>query len=869
LALSGLSAGAAVGLLDPVFGPTLGGEEKRAAAVEGESWAQIKLDARRSGDAPDRSVGASLGLLAAVPMTDAILTSPVIAAGKIYAVDAAGVAVCIDATTFKVIWRFESRGGAANCNNVSSPALVGKYLHFGTTAGSWYVLNAADGSVVREHRVGEPVFASAVVANDRVYFATLGARVYALKPDGAVAWTWDYLKEEIKFEGDRWSGASWLKYRKASLRPGDQFICARDLAASRGGIMVPIGGSLVWLMDKGDHAEARDIHGRNTPTYGLTIVTAGTMVYWQRCDLDNIGQVEQVELSGPSFYSEGPVAGTETSYFGPGLASLASFSSVSLRGTDVFRTRPQEGYGLCRHRAGQKEPDRLLPAAALAPPVILKDSVIYGDLHGALHVVPLAEGRAAWSFRTAFGKAISAPAAVVNGRIYFGCEDGYLYVLGTDGRAPSPTKELDLCKIRSPRAVAGAERYTSFGDFGNTNAGDDGMKPPFRLKWVRRFEGTVKHASTFGGGRMYTHTAEGQIFAVEEETGRLLWRAFHPGVHLSYTSPLYHRERLLVPQAGPETCWLRCLDAASGKLLWEAPFEGTPGWTRQAPPVVQGNIAYYAFATGKRTVGAGGNWLPGHQARSYPASQRPIVRAYDLETGKTVWERDFSEVGSGGDEGGLCLLGGILYYSCFFGTGPMLKGQLGPQGITAALEPATGKTIWSTTDYTLRGGCTLAAKDGRLYLTGQSAVTGTTDRHVWCLNAKDGALVWKSDPLLGVLQVTTVGPRFLFVHAQYRQGYVLDKDTGKIITIMSHPYKCTRFTLSEPYILGPNLDLLDLTDPKSPKLVATGPRLDPSECVASVVSNGRLFYTALSSGLQVSEVFGREADAFVPAWADR
>src|SRR6185295_7226897 len=187
---------------------------------------------------------------------------------------------------------------------------------------------------------------------------------------------------------------------------------------------------------------------------------------------------------------------------------------------------------------------------------------------------PIAGGRPEWSFKTASGKPIAASAAVADGRIYFGSEDGYLYVLGPGGGASAALPDLNLWKIRSPRAAAGPERYTSFGEFDNANAGKDGLRAPFRLKWIRRFEGTVKHLSTFGGGRQYTHTAEGQIFAVEEETGRLLWKSFNPGVHLSYTSPLYHQERVLVPQAGPESCRLRCLDAATGKLLWEAPFEG-------------------------------------------------------------------------------------------------------------------------------------------------------------------------------------------------------------------------------------------------------------------------------------------------------
>src|SRR4029078_12002969 len=103
-------------------------------------------DARRSGNAADRDVEESLGLLAAIPMADAVLTSPVIAQRKIEVVDASGQASCIDATTFKVVWQYESRGGASNCNNVSSPALAGNYLHFGTMDGSWLVREGERGA---------------------------------------------------------------------------------------------------------------------------------------------------------------------------------------------------------------------------------------------------------------------------------------------------------------------------------------------------------------------------------------------------------------------------------------------------------------------------------------------------------------------------------------------------------------------------------------------------------------------------------------------------------------------------------------------------------------------------------------------------
>ena len=101
-------------------------------------------------------------------MTDAILTAPVIADGWIYAVDGSGVAICADADSLKVLWQFAARGGPANCNDApSSPAIVGRYLHFGTTAGLYYVLDRDTGEVVKELACDGPIFTTPVVSGDR------------------------------------------------------------------------------------------------------------------------------------------------------------------------------------------------------------------------------------------------------------------------------------------------------------------------------------------------------------------------------------------------------------------------------------------------------------------------------------------------------------------------------------------------------------------------------------------------------------------------------------------------------------------------------------------------------------------------------
>ncbi|MEX2025958.1 MAG: PQQ-binding-like beta-propeller repeat protein, partial [Pirellulaceae bacterium] len=415
------------------------------------------------------------------------------------------------------------------------------------------------------------------------------------------------------------------------------------------------------------------------------------------------------------------------------------------------------GLGLCRHtntphsdeeRAitssanikSDAKPTVLCAAPSICPPVLTKDHAIYGGLDGKLYVVPLAGGEPL-SFATAFGAPFSAPVAVAGGRIYAPCEDGYLYVYGENGQAELPTKDLQVAKIRSPITGKYADPkydwYTNYGDFGSTNANEQGLAPPLRMRWARRLEGTVKHLPVCGGGRMYTHTAEGQIMAVEQDTGRLLWRRHWPDVYLSFTSPLYHDGKLLVPQAGIKRSLMRCLDAATGELLWEAPFTGSPSWSRQFPPVVHGKLAIYASGSGEYAAQGTekpftfkGVPLPTEDGREvmsfiysndnpyYPKDNRPLLWAWDLETGKVVWQKDFSEYGRGGNDCGICLLDGKLFYSTFFGFSASQRARRGlpaeNNGLTACLDPQSGEVVWLTNKHFVTAKCTLTGKNGRI-----------------------------------------------------------------------------------------------------------------------------------------------------------
>ena len=351
-----------------------------------QQWQQLKFDAGHSGNAADRQVQTPLGLVGAVPLGDAVFTSPVVDQDHVYVVDGSGEVFCIDIHTLAVVWRTKTAGGAGNCNNVSSPVLAGPNLHVGTMAGMYYVLDRRTGAVVRCIDCQDPIFSAPVVVDDRVYFATLGSQVYAVQVDGTVVWTWDFVKEVIGFAGDRWSGEEWFQFQHGRVTWEDHFCCSRNLAAYGNTLVVPSGGRVVFIEDTGSQplvrsvAEIPEYVGEEYPAaFGLSIGEQGDVyVQWHR--RDNAGRVEVLRIDDQDSVSTTFVPGTETAI---DLHGLLSFSSVSVRGDAIYRARPQEGVGLCRHSLSDEKPTVLPAAPSICSPVLLAIMLCREDWMGS------------------------------------------------------------------------------------------------------------------------------------------------------------------------------------------------------------------------------------------------------------------------------------------------------------------------------------------------------------------------------------------------------------------------------------------------------------------------------------------------------
>ena len=197
--------------------------------------------------------------------------------------------------------------------------------------------------------------------------------------------------------------------------------------------------------------------------------------------------------------------------------------------------------------------------------------------------------------------------------------------------------------------------------------------------------------------------------------------------------------------------------------------------------------------------------------------------------------------------------------------GRWCSGTRTPPSSRACLDPETGEILWLTTDYYVTSKCTLSSRDGRIYIGGNNrANEETKDRFVWCLDAKDGSLIWKSDAVTSALNVVSVGEQFIFSNALRGKGNIYDRKTGRVYAGIQTNYACCRFTLSEPYVLGANMDMIDLS--AEGKLVSTGPAIDSRECLGAVVSNGRIFYMSQASGFVVSQTYGSASRNLPAVW---
>ena len=239
-------------------------------------------------------------------------------------------------------------------------------------------------------------------------------------------------------------------------------------------------------------------------------------------------------------------------------------------------------------------------------------------------------------------------------------------------------------------------------------------------------------------GMVYEHNQDTYLYAINADTGEMVWRQKGPGI--GYSNRLMIADGKVYNAMGENQYrdfdtgeWgyveYTCYDAFTGELIWTMPIEDQTG-SSNAECIAYGNMYVIPMSPtpqdpGVWTYRAGGslgevwcissetvNWPmyladPEHSAEG--AGPTNLAVKWKFKTDATI-------------QSSPTLVDGV----CYFGN------QIGN---IYALDADTGTQLWTfKTDQWVKS--TVAVVNGKLY-------TGTDDGNIYCLNAATGAKIWE------------------------------------------------------------------------------------------------------------------------------
>jgi outer membrane protein assembly factor BamB len=263
-----------------------------------------------------------------------------------------------------------------------------------------------------------------------------------------------------------------------------------------------------------------------------------------------------------------------------------------------------------------------------------------------------------------------------------------------------------------------------------------GVKPPFKLIWHYSEKPLLEFPPVYAAGKLYGVNNSGTAFALDADTGKVLWER-RIG-RLNASSPAYHKGRLYIVNLVPGH--IVKLDAKTGRIIWKRPLPGRA----ESSPLVLGRTVYfgcengnfYALSTGKGNI----RWATqlGGSIKSAPAFRDGVLyvgdygghmNAVDAGSGKLIWQAGSLGPGFGGT--------GEFYSTPALAFGRVYVGN--NDGRVYSYDQQDGALAWthSTGGYVYSGPTVAQTAD-----TPPTVYIGSFDGNIYALNAKNGETRW-------------------------------------------------------------------------------------------------------------------------------
>jgi outer membrane protein assembly factor BamB len=222
-----------------------------------------------------------------------------------------------------------------------------------------------------------------------------------------------------------------------------------------------------------------------------------------------------------------------------------------------------------------------------------------------------------------------------------------------------------------------------------------------KKRWHFNTDSGIKNNIAAADGRLFATSVAGTLYALDEATGRLQWKA-----DLDRSRERWEVTATTIANGVVHVgsnSYIAAFDAQSGKKLWETRFLKNGDWSPSAytiPTVAGGQVLLFHLRYG--------------------------AIALDERTGKTAWQLE-------GNFNGCAVKGDTIYTV--------------RNNVLAALALDSGKELWAGSDK-------LGSSASKPLLAGDRIVVGTSNGRVCAVSAKDGSIVWSSQtgPSLTSLQ---------------------------------------------------------------------------------------------------------------------
>jgi outer membrane protein assembly factor BamB len=263
-----------------------------------------------------------------------------------------------------------------------------------------------------------------------------------------------------------------------------------------------------------------------------------------------------------------------------------------------------------------------------------------------------------------------------------------------------------------------------------------GVKPPFRELWRYTERPLLEFPPIYVGGKLYAVNNSGTAFALDADTGKLLWER-RIG-RLNASSPTYYHHRLYIVNLVPGH--IVKLDAKTGRIIWKRLLPGRA----ESSPVVIGRSVYFGCENGDlfslSTISGNVRWAtqltgavksaPAYYGGTlYVGDYGGTMNAVDARTGRIEWQSGSLGQGFG--------TGGEFYSTPAVAYGRVYAGN--NDGRVYSYDIGDGTLAWS---YSTGGYAYSAPAVANTPHSPPTVFIGSFDGNVYALNAKDGALRW-------------------------------------------------------------------------------------------------------------------------------